>query len=265
MASSSLSVVINKPPPGFKWVLVCNDCTYCLCFDCLSRYIKNSPACLEILNKTQYHLVSSNGDYFRNHRELFRGIMTGGPFQGQVYICLYTPYLTYLDYCMIMQQVKYDGCIWITLECDTFRDYHYNWSGWFYLLFWQYCPRDSEFFNEVDQLGFKMWLHAEICEAGQHDAWFVFSLTHVNSWLIEASYPNDPEFNFKVKSEFYGRTCVPVEDLMTVMAGSPFFESFSGMPPFSDDHSSPPASHYYDSDASFDSIEEHNIINRMEA
>jgi hypothetical protein len=51
-------------------------------------------------------------------RDLFRGIMTGGPFQGQVYICLYTPYLTYQDYCMIMHQVKYDGCIWIHFECD---------------------------------------------------------------------------------------------------------------------------------------------------
>jgi hypothetical protein len=47
---------------------------------------------------------------------------------------------------------------------------------------------------------------------------------------------------------------------MPVMAGSPFFESFCALPPFSDDHSSPPSS-----DASFDSVGEHNIVNRMEA
>jgi len=49
------------------------------------------------------------------------------------------------------------------------------------------------------------------------------------------------------------------------MMGSPFFESFSGLPPFADDDVSPPSSHRANSEASFDSIEEFNIINRMEA
>jgi hypothetical protein len=35
-----------------------------------------------------------------------RGIITGGPFQGQVYIYLYTPDISYEDYCAIMLQTK---------------------------------------------------------------------------------------------------------------------------------------------------------------
>ena len=229
-------------------------------------YIKNSPACFLILRKwfINNHFGISYGDYFRTHRDLFRGIMTGGPYQGQVYICLYSPYLTYLDYCMILQQVKYDGCIWIIIECDNFREYHYQWSGWLYLLMWKFCPRDFDFFNEVDGIGFKLWFHAEICEAGMHDAWFVFSLSHETSGLKEVCDSNH-EIHYKIHSEFYGRTCISPDELMPVMAGSPFFESFCALPPFSDDHSSPPSSHYYDSDASFDSVGEHNIVNRMEA
>ena len=74
------------------------------------------------------------------------------------------------------------------------------------------------------------------------------------------------ERNFQIKSNYFGKTCVPPDELIPQMMGSPFFESFSALPPFSDDHSSPPASHLYDSDAdSFDSVGEFNIINRMEA
>jgi hypothetical protein len=79
--------------------------------------------------------------------------------------CLHTPFLTYQDYCMIMHQAKYDGCIWITFECDTFKDHYYSWSGWLYLLMWQFCPRDLDFFNQTDKDAFKMWFHAEVCEA----------------------------------------------------------------------------------------------------
>jgi len=50
------------------------------------------------------------------------------------------------------------------------------------------------------------------------------------------------------------------------MKGSPFYKCFGGLPPFSNDHNSPPSSHYgYDSDTSFDYVAEYNIINRMEA
>jgi hypothetical protein len=115
-----------------------------------------------------------------------------------------------------------------------------------------------DFFNHTDQLAFKMWLHAEICEAGQHDAWFVFSLSHVASDLKEVTVPSGESY-FKSYSDYYGSTCVPEAELMPVMMGSPFYESFSGLPPFSDDNSSPPSSHRYDSDASFDSIAEFNI------
>jgi hypothetical protein len=103
--------------------------------------------------------------------------MTGGPHQGQVYSALYTPYITYTDYCMIMHQIKYDGNAWITFECDSFKEFYYSWSGWLYLLFWQYCPKDVDFFNETDNEAFKIWFHAEVCEAAQHEAWFVFSLS----------------------------------------------------------------------------------------
>jgi hypothetical protein len=52
-------------------------------------YIKNSPAYFNIVREwfLKNHFITSHGDYFRSHRDLFRGIMTGGPFQGQVYIC----------------------------------------------------------------------------------------------------------------------------------------------------------------------------------
>jgi hypothetical protein len=71
--------------------------------------------------------------------------MTGGPHQGQVYIILQSPYITYQDYCMILHQVKHDGCIWLTFECDTFKEVYYSWSGWLYLLMWQYCPQRYRF------------------------------------------------------------------------------------------------------------------------
>jgi len=71
---------------------------------------------------------------------------------------------------------------------------------------------------------------------------------------------------YKVKSDYFGHLCVSEDDLIPAMQGSPFYRCFSGLPPFSNDHNSPPSSHFgYDSDASFDSIAEYNIINRMEA
>jgi hypothetical protein len=61
-------------------------------------------------------------------------------------------------------------------------------------------------------------------------------------------------------------TCVPPDELIPNMMGSPFYESFSGLPPFADDDISPPASHLYDDDAdSLDSVGEYNLLNRMEA
>jgi hypothetical protein len=71
---------------------------------------------------------------------------------------------------------------------------------------------------------------------------------------------------YKVTSDYFGDLCVPEDELIPAMQGSPFYRCFSGLPPFSNDHSSPPSSHFgYDSDASFDSVAEYNIINRMEA
>jgi hypothetical protein len=141
-----MDAISREAPPGFKWILVCTHCTYCLCFEYLACCIKNSPACTNILqewlNKTSGMI--SYGLYFREQRDLFRGIMTGGPNQGQVYICLYSPYLSYQDYCKIMHQVKHDGSIWITFECDSFKGFYYSWSGWLYLLMWQFCPRDLD-------------------------------------------------------------------------------------------------------------------------
>lgn len=267
MASSSMNDITRAAPPGFKWVLICEHCTYCLCFECLASNIKNSPACVNILQEWLNMTCSlySYSPYFRNSRDLFRGIMTGGPFIGQVYISLFSPYLTYTDYCMIMHQVKHAGSIWITFECNSFKDHYYSWSGWLYMLMWQFCPRDSDFFNQTDRDAFKVWFHAEICEAAQYEAWFVFNLTFEYSDLMEAASSSQNR-QFYIKSNYFGKTCVPKDELISQMMGSPFYESFSALPPFSDDHSSPPASHQYDSDAaSFDSVGELNIVNRMEA
>lgn len=260
-----MNAISREAPPGLKWILVCENCKYCLSFECLVCYIKNSPACVNILQAwlNKFNGLESYGPYFRNSRDLFRGIMTGGPHQGQVYIMLYSPFMTYQDYCMILHQVKHDGCIWLTFECDTFKEFYYSWSGWLYLLMWQYCPRDIDFFNQTDRDSFKIWFHAEICEVAQHEAWFMFSLSFVYSDLKEG-----PDQQLKVQSDFYGHTCVPMDELIPAMMGSHFYESFSGLPPFADDDVSPPSSHEInsvDSGASFDSIEEHNILNHMEA
>jgi len=266
MASTSLNVIMREAPLGFKWVLVCDHCTYCFCFECFAYRIKESPACVNILQDwlNKYGLYSYR-PYFRTRRDLFCGIMTGGPFRGQIYICLYSPYLTYTDYCMIMHQVKYDGSIWITFECDGFKDYYYPWSGWLYVLMWQFFPRDEDFFNQTDRDAFKVWFHAEVCEAAQYEAWFVFNLTFETCDLMEAP-SSSRDKQFYIKSNYFGKTCVPQDELIPNMMGSPFYESFSALPPFSDDHSSPPSSHQYDSDAdSFDSVAEHNILNKMEA
>ena len=267
MATSLINAISREAPPGFKWILVCEHCTYCLCFECLACCIKNSPACTNILQEwlNMTSGLISYGAYFREQRDLFRGIMTGGPNQGQVYISLFSPYLTYQDYCKIMHQVKHDGSIWITFECDNFKEFYYSWSGWLYLLMWQFCPRDLDFFNQTDRDAFKIWFHAEICEAAQYEAWFIFDLTFETSDLMEAASTSQNR-QYYIKSNYYGRTCIPQDELVPGMMGSPFYESFSGLPPFADDDISPPASHLYDSDAdSLDSVGEHNIVNRMEA
>jgi hypothetical protein len=265
MASSSLS--IPDAPPGFKWILVCNNCKYCYCFECLECCIKSSPACINILNswvQSKNHLRSFIS-YFRTSQNITRGIITGGPFQGQVYIYIYTPDISYEDYCAIMSQTKFDGSCWILFDCSTFRDYLYWWSGWLYLLLWTYCPRDIQFFGSSKD-AFRQWLRAEVEEAAHYNAWFVFNLSFQGSELIyENSNPPNPQ-NYKVTSEFYGDLCVPEDDLIPAMQGSPFYKCFSGLPPFSDIHGSPPSSHFnYDSGDSFDSIAEHNINNWMEA
>jgi hypothetical protein len=130
-----------------------------------------------------YNHYDSYGRYFRESRNLFRGIMTGGPNQGQVYISLYSPDLSYEDYCKIMLQTKYDGSCWITFECSSFKDYYYFWSGWLYLLFWSYCPRDAEFFRNTSKEAFKQWFIAEVQEAAHYEAWFVFNLSFRGSEL----------------------------------------------------------------------------------
>jgi hypothetical protein len=81
-----------------------------------------------------------------------RGIMTGGPFKDKFIIVLYTPCITYEDYCKIMLQTKFDGSCWIIFECSTFKDTPIWWSGWLYILFWTYCPRDVDFFKAVKKL-----------------------------------------------------------------------------------------------------------------
>jgi hypothetical protein len=152
--------------------------------------------------------------------------MTGSPHQGQVYISLYTPYLSYEDYCTILHQIKYDGCCWLTFECDLFKDHYYSWSGWLYLLFWTYCPRDVDFFSKTDREAFKIWFHAEVCEAAQHEAWFVFSLSYMGSDLHYVPIePYDPPC-YKVTSTYYGNLCVPDDELIPSMKGSPFYRSF---------------------------------------
>lgn len=267
MERSTLNTISSPAPPGFKWILVCTDCKYCFCFECLASCIKNSPCQIDILNNwlMKNSGMESYSNYFRERRDLLHCIMTGGPNQGQVYLCLYTPYMTYQDYCMILQQVKHDGCIWITFECDNFKDHYYSWSGWLYLLFWHYCPRDLDFFNETDRTAFKIWFHAEVCEAALHEAWFTFSLSYVGSFL-EPDASSSTASSFKIVSDYYGHRCIPKDELIEAMRGSPFYESFGSLPPFSDDHSSPPSSHGYDSDGmSFDSIAEFNINNSMEA
>ena len=148
MASSSLSIR-DAPPPGFKWILVCTDCEYCYCFNCLSCYIRSSPACINILNNwiQKYNHCSSYFSYFRESQIMARGSVTGGPMQGQKYILIYTPCISYENYCKIMLQVKHDGCCWIIFECSTFKDTPIWWSGWLYILFWTYCTRDVYFFK----------------------------------------------------------------------------------------------------------------------
>jgi hypothetical protein len=140
MASSSLRAM--DAPPGFKWILVCKDCKYCYCFDCLTYCIKSSPACKDILNKwvQSYNHFSSYTSYFRPSHNIARGIITGGPMQGQIYIYIYTPCISYEDYCAIMLQTKYDGSCWILFECSTFKESHLWWSGWLYLLFGLTAP-----------------------------------------------------------------------------------------------------------------------------
>jgi hypothetical protein len=266
MASSSLSIR-DVPPPGFKWILVCENCKYCYCFDCLSCSIRSSPTCINILNKwvqTCNHYVSYF-DYFRMSHNMARGSITGGPMQGQIYILLYTPCITYEDYCKIMLQVKYDGSCWIIFECSTFKESQIWWSGWLYILFWTYCPRDILFFGSSKD-AFKHWFRAEIEEAAHYEGWFVFNLSFQGSELnFERFEPPQPQ-TYKVTSEYYGDLCVPEDELIPAMQGSPFYKCFSGLPPFSHEHSSPPSSHFdYGSDGSFDSIAEYNIINRMEA
>jgi hypothetical protein len=264
---ATMSLIAPAAPPGFKWVLVCEHCKYCFCFECLVCQIKSSPACVHILEawNDKFYGFESFGGYFREKINLFQGIMSGGPYQGQVYYGLYTPYITYTDYCMIMNQVKYDGNAWITFECDSFKEFYYSWSRWLYLLMWQYCPRDIDFFNQTDNEAFKIWFHAKVCEAAQHEAWFVFSLSFQTSTLkLLPSRPGDLPC-YKIHSSFYGNTCIPPDELIPQMKGSPFYESFSCLPPFSSDSSSPPPSHEYDNDFSFDSVAEHNLDNYMEA
>ena len=121
-----------------------------------------------------------------------------------------------------------------------------------YLLFWTYCPRDADFFNQTDREAFKIWFHAEVCEAAQHEAWFVFNLSYMSINLRDISTTPSAPPCYKITSTYHGNTCVPDDELIPAMQGSPFYKSFSGIPPFSSDHSSPPSSHDYNSDYSFD-------------
>jgi hypothetical protein len=69
---------------------------------------------------------------------------------------------------------------------------------------------------------------------------------------------------YKVHSDYFGELCVPEDELIPAMQGSPFYRCFVASTLFND-HSSPPSSHDYDSDFSFDSIARYNIDNMMEA
>jgi len=106
----------------------------------------------------------------------------------------------------------------------------------------------------------------EIKEAAHHEGWFVFNLSFLGSELLyDKVEPSQPPA-YKVTSNYYGNLCVPEDELIPAMQGSPFYKCFNSLPPFSSDHSSPPSSHFdFDSDESFDSVAELNIINRMEA
>jgi hypothetical protein len=46
----SSSMPPNPTPEGFHWVLVCKNCTICLCFDCIARIVKFSPCYEHILH-----------------------------------------------------------------------------------------------------------------------------------------------------------------------------------------------------------------------
>ena len=102
--------------------------------------------------------------------------------------------------------------------------------------------------------------------AAHYEGRFVFNLSFQGSELhFEKFEPPQPQ-SYKVTSEYFGDLCVPEDELIPAMQGSPFYKCFSRLPPFSNEHSSPPSSHFdYDSDGSFDSIAEYNIVNRMEA
>ena len=128
MASSSLSIR-DAPPPGFKWILFCNNCKYCYCFECLTCCIKSNLACINILNKwiQSYNHFTSYYSYFRVSHNMARGVITGGPMQGQVYIILYTPCISYEYYCKIMLYAKYEGSCWIIFECSMFKESQIWW------------------------------------------------------------------------------------------------------------------------------------------
>jgi hypothetical protein len=268
MASSSLTA--PDAPAGFKWVLICDKCKYCYCFECLQYCIKSSPLCKNILEKwiqANNHCIP-NHSYFVQSHKLSRGTITGGPMQGQRYIYLYTPCITFEDYCAIMIQARFVGSCWILFDCETFKENQIWWSGWLLILLWKYCPRDVLFFGSSKD-AFKYWLRSEVEEAAHYNAWFVFNLSFQgNELLYDHSEPPAPQ-SYKVFSDYYGDLCVPEEDLIPAMQGSPFYKCFNGLPPFSDYFGSPPSSHFnYDSNDSgdsFDSITEHNIINSMEA
>lgn len=203
MASSSLRA--PDAPPGFKWILVCENCKYCYCSKCLTCCIKSSPACKDILNKwvqSKNHYTSYLS-YFRSSQNLTKGIISGGPMQGQVYIYLYTPCISYEDFCAIMIQTKNDSLCQILFDCSTFRDSHIWWSGWLYLLFWTYCPRDILFFGSSEDV-FKHWFQVEVEEATHYKAWFVFNLSFQGGEFIYDKFdPPNPQ-SYKVTISFYG-------------------------------------------------------------
>jgi len=254
MASSSL---INPvAPTGFKCVLFFDHCRYCYYFECLEYCIKSSPTCKNILEKwiqSNNHCIPNNSYFVQSHR-MSRGTISGGPMQGQRYINFYSPNLTYDDYCAVMIQARYAGSSWILFDCETFQENQIWWSGWLFVLLWQYCPRDVVFFGRSKD-DFKHWLRSEVEEAAHYNAWFVFNLSFQDSELqYVQTKPPTPQ-SYKVSSEFYGDLCVLDEDLIPAMQGSPFYKCFNGLPPFSDHYDSPPTSHInYASDDSGDSF-----------